>query len=339
MTFPLNLSTQTLLNDINPLNAHGFCHRIKIMKILIIRPGALGDTLLLIPALAQIRGHAEITLAARMPGLEYLRPFAHECMDYESTGWHRLYIDDPSPWAKPVFPHTELAVAFLNDRMGKVADNLRAFMPQASIHVFPSSPRQEENVHAAFYLAKCMERSGCPLSARRALEEAVRRPLLGDDALPEAGKRIVVHPGSGGIAKNHPIDFWMTMLQAFKYRLSPGRSAFVLLLGPAEESFLSFYRQRFCDDGTEIIFSPEREILTELLRSAPLYLGHDSGITHLAAMLGTPTIALFRSSRVDQWRPLGPRVKVMEEKESSLVLIEEVCKAAREFICQFHGRS
>lgn len=302
------------------------------MRILIIRPGALGDTLLLIPALAQMRGRADVTLAARMPGLEYLRPFAHECMDYERTGWHRLFMDDPSPRVKPPFSHTELAVAFLADRDGRMADNLRVFMPQASIHVFPGSPRQEETIHAAFYLAKCMERSGCPLNARRALEEAVQRPLLRNDSFAGAGKRIVIHPGSGGITKNHPIDFWMTMLQAFKYRLSLGKSSFVLLLGPAEELFLSFYQQRFRDDGAEIIFSPEKETLTQLLQSAPLYVGHDSGITHLAAMLGTPTIALFKSSRVDQWRPLGPRVKVMEEKESSLVLIEEVCKAAREFI-------
>jgi heptosyltransferase-3 len=309
------------------------------MRILIIRPGALGDTLQLIPALAQMRGHAEITLAAQSPGLEYLRPFAHECMDYERAGWHRLFIDDPSPWVKSPFSHTELAVAFLNDRGGKVADNLRAFMPQASIYVFPSSPRQEESVHTAFYLAKCMERSGCPLSAQRALEEAVRSPLLRDDAFPEAGKKIVIHPGSGGIAKNHPFDFWMTMLQAFKYRLSLDRSSFVLLLGPAEESFLSFYRQRFYDEKAEIIFSPEKETLTQLLRSAPFYLGHDSGITHLAAMLGTPTIALFKSSRVDQWRPLGPRVEVIQERESSLVLVEEVCKVAQGFISQFHGRS
>jgi heptosyltransferase-3 len=308
------------------------------MRILIIRPGALGDTLMLIPALAQMRGKAEVTLAARMPGLEYLRPFAHECLDYERTGWHHLFVDDPLPDVKPPFSPVDLAVAFVNNRDGKVRDNLRIFLPQASIHVFPSSPRQEETIHAAFYLAKCMERSGCPLDPRTALEEAVRRPLLRDNLLAGEGKGIVIHPGSGGIAKNHPIDFWMTMLQAFKYRLSLGENAFVLLLGPAEESFLSFYRQRFRDEGTEIIFSPRKEALVRLLGSAPLYVGHDSGITHLAAMLGTPTIALFRSSRVDQWRPLGPRVKVMEENESSLILIEEVCKAARDFMSQLSGR-
>jgi heptosyltransferase-3 len=323
---------QPLLNDTNLLNAQGFCHRIENMRIMIIRPGALGDTLLLIPALAQMRGQAEITLAARMPGLEYLRPFAHECLDYEGPGWHRLFMDDPLPDVKLPFSRIDLAVAFLNDRDGKVTDNLRLFMPQASIHVFPSSPRQEETIHAAFYLAKCMERSGCPLDSQRSLEEAVRRPLLGDDPFQEVGKRIVFHPGSGGITKNHPTDFWMATLQAFKHRPSLDKNPFVLLLGPAEESFLSFYGQRFGDDGTEIIFSPGKESLVQLLRSAPLYVGHDSGITHLAAMLGTPTIALFKSSRADQWRPLGPRVEVIQEKESSLALIEEVCKVARDFI-------
>jgi heptosyltransferase-3 len=308
------------------------------MRILLIRPGALGDTLLLVPALAQMRGQAEITLAARMPGLEYLRPFAHECMDYERAGWHNLFVDDPLPSGKPPFPRIDLVVAFVNDREGRVTNNLRIFLPQALIRVFPSSPRQDETIHAAFYLAKCMERSGCPLDPRTALEEAVRRPLLRDDSSAAERKGIVFHPGSGGIAKNHPIDFWMTMVQTFKYRLSRSKSPFVLLLGPAEESFLSFYRQRYRDGEIEIIFSPGKEALVKLLGSAPLYVGHDSGITHLAAMLGTPTIALFKSSRVDQWRPLGPRVKVMEEKESSLVLIEEVCKSAREFIGQLDSR-
>jgi ADP-heptose:LPS heptosyltransferase len=61
-----------------------------------------------------------------------------------------------------------------------------------------------------------------------------------------------------------------------------------------------------------------------------LYVGQDSGVTHLAAMIGAPTIALFRHSSVAQWRPLGPRVKVIEARESSPDLVEKVLKAADE---------
>jgi ADP-heptose:LPS heptosyltransferase len=129
----------------------------------------------------------------------------------------------------------------------------------------------------------------------------------------------------------------MSLVQGFKYRVSSGKNPFVVLLGPAEETLLPFYRERLAgsripEDRGEIMFSPDKEALTGLLRSARLYIGHDSGITHLAAMFGTPTIALFKNSRADQWGPLGPRVKVIEGREGSLALIDEVYKVARELV-------
>ena len=63
-----------------------------------------------------------------------------------------------------------------------------------------------------------------------------------------------------------------------------------------------------------VIITPETEDLLSCLSSAHLYLGHDSGITHLAAMLGVPTIALFKTSDLQQWKPLGPRVMVFEDR-------------------------
>src|SRR5205085_8201608 len=45
------------------------------------------------------------------------------------------------------------------------------------------------------------------------------------------------------------------------------------------------------------------------------YLGNDSGITHLAAMLGVPTLALFGPSDPLTWRPLGPSVIVIREDQ------------------------
>jgi len=61
-------------------------------------------------------------------------------------------------------------------------------------------------------------------------------------------------------------------------------------------------------------------------------VGHDSGITHLAAMLGAPTIALFKHSSVAQWRPLGPTVQVIEASGSGPELVEETLKAAHGFL-------
>ena len=300
------------------------------MRILIIRPGALGDTLMLAPALAEMKGREDIDLVARRPGLDILRPFVREGMDYERGGWYRLFMDDPP--LTPGLQHTDLTVAFLSDQSERVRENLKALVPGSSIQVFPPFPQKEESVHAAFYLAKSLAASGCPVSPARAIEEAVKRPLLWEEPFPcpDSNRRIVFHPGSGGASKNHPREFWAALLRDFRGIVSD-KAPLAVLLGPAEEPCLSFYREQLSGDETEIILSPEIEPLLRLLKNATLYLGHDSGITHLAAMLGTPTIALFRTSNLDQWKPLGPRVEVIEE-ESSPDLIEEICEKAREMV-------
>jgi heptosyltransferase-3 len=319
------------------------------MKILIIRPGALGDTLMLAPALAEMKGRGDIALVARRPGLDILRPFVREGMDYERGGWYRLFMDDPflirngmfNNLTKPSPPTGQgrgeggtigLVVAFLSDQSEKVRANLKALMPGSPIHLFPPFPQKEENVHAAFYLAKCMESAGCAVNPGKAIGEATRRPLVETEPflVPGPERRIVFHPGSGGTAKNHPSEFWAVLLRDFRGIVS-NKAPLAVLLGPAEESCLPFYREQLSGDETEIIFSPEMEPLLRLLKSAPLYLGHDSGITHLAAMLGTPTIALFRKNNLQQWKPLGPRVEVIEE-ESRPDLIQETFERARKIM-------
>ena len=49
-----------------------------------------------------------------------------------------------------------------------------------------------------------------------------------------------------------------------------------------------------------------------------------------AAMLGIPTIALFKKNNVKQWGPLGPFVKIIQSKDSRLELIESILEAAKD---------
>jgi ADP-heptose:LPS heptosyltransferase len=102
----------------------------------------------------------------------------------------------------------------------------------------------------------------------------------------------------------------------------------VILLGPAEENLLPLFSG---DKGGEILRSPNLDRLSLLLQEASLYVGHDSGITHLAAMLGAPTIGLFKHTSVARWHPLGPKVKVIEASKQSRSLSKKVL-SAREFL-------
>ena len=74
-----------------------------------------------------------------------------------------------------------------------------------------------------------------------------------------------------------------------------------------------------------------------LLEAAPLYIGHDSGITHLASMHGAPTIALFKNSSIHQWRPIGPAVEVIEGQGSRKDLIWETLMKADELMKETLG--
>lgn len=331
------------------------------LKVLIIRPSALGDTLMLMPALAQLRGSTEIVLVGRSPGIDIISPYVNRVIDYEGSGWHRLFLAKGDVTHALNIPKADLVVAFLSDPDGSVNKNLKTYLPEAPTHLFGAFPPEEANLHVALYLAQCLQKSGLPIDPEKCLEDASRRPLLKGEGQAIREKKIVFHPGSGGKRKNHPPEFWLALIRALnnhflslpfpkeppsapfpKDLLSPsfvkgGQGGFILL-GPAEEQLLPFFTANLRSEGIEILFAPEMEELTSLLRQAPLYVGHDSGITHLAAMLGTPTIALFKNSSKQQWRPLGPAVRVIENEENRKALIARTLEEASELMkIEKHG--
>jgi len=97
-----------------------------------------------------------------------------------------------------------------------------------------------------------------------------------------------------------------------------------MLLGPAEDGILSFFREAVDQMDARLIYCPERHALMELLGQASLYIGHDSGVTHLAAMMGVPVVAIFRKSLPEKWRPLGPEVRIISDENESSDLIEDI---------------
>ncbi len=302
------------------------------MRVLIIRPAALGDTLMLVPSLAQMRDSAEVVLVGRFPALEFLRPYVEECVDYEGPVWHRLFLDTCDGRLSSTIPQADGVVAFLSDPDGVVEKNLRACQLGPSVSLFPPFPPKGAEIHVAVYLAECLEQAGLPVNPEEAFEAAFHRALLEGKSPTIRQKRIVFHPGSGAKGKNHSPDFWLELVHASRKDPLLSRHHAVVLLGPAEERLHPFFTENLIRENAQTIFSPEKEDLVSLLTKASLYMGHDSGITHLAAMLGTPTIALFRKSSVSQWAPLGPVVKVIRSDESTSWLADKILKTAWQMI-------
>jgi ADP-heptose:LPS heptosyltransferase len=120
-------------------------------------------------------------------------------------------------------------------------------------------------------------------------------------------ERIIVHPGSGSRAKVWP---------AFNDLLQLVPEA-VIIVGPCETS-LKYPNPRL-----------ENLSLTEIgeeLRRCRVFIGNDSGITHVAAYWGTPTVALFGPTDPEIWGPVGRRVKILRKASLADISVDDVRK-------------
>ncbi|MBW2064333.1 MAG: glycosyltransferase family 9 protein [Deltaproteobacteria bacterium] len=299
------------------------------MKLLIIRPGALGDTLMLLPSVIHLGSHAQISFLGRHPGISFLSAWTHKCIDLDGSVGQLLFSQETGE-RPPNLPDSDVVLVFMKDHDGSVERNLRRWFRRASIHFYPSLPGEGEDCHVALYVARCFHMSSLPISPREAVSDVDTHPPFRSVHHGNRPPVIVFHPGSGSERKNHPPGFWLNLIERFQESVSGSEVNFVILLGPAEEALISLFSERFKAKSVKVCMSTESNTLISLLQEASLYIGHDSGVTHLAAMHGIATIALFKDSSLEQWRPLGPRVRVVFGREAHAGLIDETLCAARQ---------
>jgi heptosyltransferase-2 len=283
----------------------------------------------MLPALHQLKGIVPVTVAGRRPGLDFISQAAENVVDMEGPGWHRLFGPSPDSRGLPV-TRAHRVVAFLRDQDGRIERNLKAYFSGAAVYIFPSLPPEGTGAHAAFHVASCLKASGLALDPQAAIRRACEEPLIRVASDLESRRGIVLHPGSGGQRKNHPATFWIRLMDSLQRDGEEEGVRITILLGPAEEGLKGLFGAHVDGQRTEISICPPGEELIKILCKAVLYVGHDSGITHLSSLLGTTTLALFRETDPRQWRPLGPRVILIREMEAGDVLLSRVLDLARE---------
>ena len=304
------------------------------MKLMIIRPGALGDTLMLLPALLVLPAGTEVTFVGRQPGLAFIRPYVENAMDMERHGWHRLFMDSRDTIRLPV-SGADLTVAFFHDADGVIGRNLQSVLPKGSVFLFPSLPPREKPIHVASYITHCLKESGLLVDSECALKEIRQGVNLKGGSEASFRNKLVLHPGSGSREKNHPGEFWLDLLESLKKDPHVNRLESIILMGPAERHLVRFFEDATLTSASRILICPDNERLLQLLSETAVYIGHDSGVTHLSSMVGTPTIALFRESDSCQWAPLGPYVHIVKDGKTSREVMERTLAAARDFSSLF----
>jgi heptosyltransferase-3 len=166
--------------------------------------------------------------------------------------------------------------------------------PLASAHTVESTMSLFQWLGMRTESAPALRYESHPKEATRMREKLRDRPY------------VVIHPGSIMGTKRWDARRFGEVARGLAAR----GLTIVVTSGPGEESFASQVAQEV--DGTVILLGLTIPELAELVRGARLYIGNDSGPMHLAAAVGTPTVAVWGSSDSRRWRPWGVEYRVVQ---------------------------
>ncbi len=248
---------------------------------LLIRPGAIGDLIVCLPAMECLRAdYLEIWApAANLP----LIRFADRTRSIAATGLDLLGVTEMNPRLVEELRAFDSIVSWYGTRRQEFRELVCSLgLPFTFLPAFPEAGG---TTHVAdFYLEQARALAQC---------ESDGIPRIACPRPAARGDFVVIHPFSGGRKKNWPIERFRQLARDLEARLPVRWCA-----GPEEglEGAMRF------DNLYE---------LACWLASARLYIGNDSGITHLAASAGAPVVALFGPTDPAVWAPRGSRVRVV----------------------------
>jgi ADP-heptose:LPS heptosyltransferase len=277
------------------------------MKILVLRTGALGDTILLSPVLQNLRDafpRAEIHLLGHPERVRLLLgpPNADRVFSSEDPRWLDLHRETkPKPETEKWIAGYRLVVCYSSRPGGRVERNLGEILGDRFVWG-AAVPTADCTRHYVGFSLEPLRKAGLPASIRTPAVSASGKRI--EEPAPDH-PLIVIHPGAGGMRKRRPLEFF---LQTAEILESTTDAECRFILGPAETDLEEGVRA----DGRTVRSGMTLEELTGLLRAARGYIGQDSGVSHLAAALGIPTVAIFTTTDPAVWRPLGENVLVLD---------------------------
>jgi hypothetical protein len=261
-------------------------------KILVLRGGALGDFIVTLPALAALRAHwpaATIELAgnATAAALGVARGLLDAAHSQHELRWAALHGGAPLPadfaaWLAPF----DLVLNFWPDPGGQLARHF----PRHRGQTFLAASAHPATTPAAAHFCAALRPLGLDCS-----HFGFRLREWQPDA-----RSIALHPGSGSPGKNWPLPRWRELC----LRLRADSHSLFIVSGEAEPDGL------LADLGPPLRHLPLNALADRLARCS-LFLGHDSGVSHLAAACGVPCVLLFGPTDPAVWAPPGPHVQVL----------------------------
>ena len=293
-------------------------------KILIIRGGAIGDFILTLPAISALRqqfpqAHLEVLGYPHIVQLAIAGGIVDQASSIEARSLAGFFArnGELSRDLADYFSEFDIIVSYLYDPDEIFKTNVARCSP-AQFIACPHRPDERASVHASKVFLKPLERLAIfeadPVPRLRLNS---RNQVAGSESsgpaaptMPQTADatRLALHPGSGSERKNWPEPRWAELLQRL-VNLTP--FSLVLVGGEAEGERLQRLGAALPPARTRVAQSLPLAQLARLLAQCQGFVGHDSGIAHIASALGVPALLLWGGSNESVWRPPGDRVLLL----------------------------
>jgi heptosyltransferase-3 len=286
--------------------------------ILVLHPGAFGDVLLAVPAIRILRvrfpQHETMLIASAA-----VSRFLLECeliddwMALEGQACLGLF-SDPVSISKELqswLSRCDVAVLWMEDN-NHALGTLFHELGVAKVRIqSPFSPRLRARHQSHRFLETLGETGGDDGSSLGTVQVPPYLLRRGHDCLEALTisrdrSLVLVHPGSGSIHKCLEPQRMALLIE----RLRQGGMCPLVLEGPADQDAVDRVVQ-FGSEPPLVLRDLDLSQLAGVLAQVTLYIGHDSGVTHLSALLGVRTIALFGPTDHHRWAPLGGHVTIL----------------------------
>jgi heptosyltransferase-3 len=277
----------------------------------------IGDTLFVFPILSALRAkykdaHITFVSYALVAPLAQEWGFVDEVFDRKDEQWKELSSPGGIRSAKllDLFGKTDCVICWEVDMGGVISHNLRSVGVKA-VFVVPENPIETGSMHVADFMAKAAGLQS--LGIENVVAEYAPPRWEGGNKFCFFTPPIAVHPGSTDEKRRWPAPYFATVINQLIRRNYP----VLLLAGPSEAETLASVRQYISPNmkpGMLTILGNKSLLeVAQQLKQSRFFLGNDSGIGHLAGLLGVPMLALFGPTDPSLKRPAGPYVETLQE--------------------------
>jgi heptosyltransferase-2 len=286
-------------------------------RILVIRGGAIGDFILTLPVLAALRLHfpdcgLEVIGYPHIAGLAVRGGLVDAVRSIESRPLAEFFgrgakLDED--WVA-YFGGFALIISYLYDPDQVFQLNVQR-CSKAQYIAGPHRPDERGQLHATETFLQPLERLaifGADTVPR--LDVSMARDVDEDRLMGAmvARRAMALHPGSGSERKNWPERNWEELIE----RLVVGADWHLMLVGgEAEGDRLQRLARRVPAERVTLAQNQPLPLLAEQLAGCQGFVGHDSGIAHLAAAVGLPGLSIWGESQQAIWRPRSDRFRVV----------------------------